>query len=115
MFFSLLQNVARHQPKALVARIESHQWCGELHLGHFEARILLVKVLCCAFFPLVRMASYFYGLPSTRTVRDLFFLVCVCLRSFFSPKKQVPMVTPQDWLKGTKWDGMECRELYLNI
>ena len=49
--FSSLQDVACHQPKALVAEIESRQWCGELHLGRFEGRILLVKVLCCAFFP----------------------------------------------------------------
>jgi hypothetical protein len=115
MFFSLLQNVARPQPKALVARIERHQWCGELHLGHFEARILLVKVLCCAFFPLVRMASYFLWLAFDEDrPRFVFFGVCL-LALLFSPKKQVPMVTPQDWLKGTKWDGMECPELYLNI
>jgi hypothetical protein len=42
--FSSLQDVARHLPKALVARIESRQWCGELHLGRFEAHMLLVKV-----------------------------------------------------------------------
>jgi hypothetical protein len=88
MFFSLLQNVARHQPKALVARIESHQWCGELHLGHFEARILLVKVLCCAFFPLVRMASYFLWLAFDEDRPRFVFLVCVCLRSFFLLKSR---------------------------
>jgi hypothetical protein len=47
--FSSLQDVACHQPKALVAEIESRQWCGELHLGRFEARILLVSVVLCLF------------------------------------------------------------------
>ena len=38
-----------------------------------------------------------------------FFFVCAALFLFFlifSSKKLVPMVTPQDWLKGTRWDGM---------
>ena len=40
-------------------------------------------------------------------------LVFFCLRRalsvfsfYFLLKKQVPMVTPQDWPKGTRWDGM---------
>ena len=73
MLFSSPQDVASHQPKELVARIERDEWSGELHLGRFEARIVLVKVFCCVFFPLVRMTSYFCGLSSTRTVCVLFF------------------------------------------
>ena len=73
MLFSSPQDVASHQPKELVARIERDEWSGELHRGRFEARIVLVKVFCCVFFPLVRMTSYFCGLSSTRTVRVLFF------------------------------------------
>jgi hypothetical protein len=41
--------------------------------------------------------------------RLVVFFVCAALFLFFlifSSKKQVPMVTPQDWLKGTRWDGM---------
>ena len=51
MLFSSPQDVASHQPKELVARIEGGEWSGKLHLGRFEARIVLVKVFCCAFFP----------------------------------------------------------------
>ena len=85
--FSSLQDVARHQPKALVATIESRQWCGELHLGRFGAHMLLLKVRQECVAPnsfMVRVTSYFYGLPSTRTVR---FFLCVCSRFFFPEKK----------------------------
>ena len=51
MLFSSPQDVASHQPKELVARIEGGEWSGKLHLGRFEARIVLVKVCCCVFFP----------------------------------------------------------------
>ena len=68
--FSSPQDIASHQPKELVARIERNEWSGKLHLGRFEARIVLVKVFCCVFSPLVRITSYFCGLSSTRTVRD---------------------------------------------
>ena len=44
--FSLPQDIASHQPKELVARIERNDWSGKLHLGRFEARIVLVKVFC---------------------------------------------------------------------
>ena len=51
----LIQDVARHQPKELVAKIEGREWCGELHLGRFEARLLFIlpsrnkNVACFAF------------------------------------------------------------------
>ena len=50
----LIQDVARHQPKELVAKIEGREWCGEMHLGRFEARLLLIllsqkNVACFAF------------------------------------------------------------------
>ena len=40
--FFLIQDIARHQPKELVAKIESRAWCGELHLGRFEARLFFI-------------------------------------------------------------------------
>ena len=49
MLFSSPQDVASHQPNELVARIEGCEWSGKLHLGRFEARIVLVKVFCCVF------------------------------------------------------------------
>ena len=49
--FSSPQDIASHQPKELVARIERNEWSGKLHLGRFEARIVLVKVFCCVFSP----------------------------------------------------------------
>ena len=49
MLFSSSQDVASHQPKELVARIEEGQWGGKLHLGRFEARIVLVKVCSVVF------------------------------------------------------------------
>ena len=37
MVFFLVQDVAHHQPKELVAKIEGRAWCGEMHLGRIEA------------------------------------------------------------------------------
>ena len=49
----------------------------------------------------VRMASYFYGLPSTRI--RVFFFWCVCSRFFLNKRCRW---CPRNWLKGAKWDGM---------
>ena len=56
--------------------------------------------MCHIFFLLVRTASFSYGLHSTRTLSLLSFFP----RCFLA--LEVPEVTPQDWLKGTMWDGM---------
>ena len=51
VYVFLIQDVARHQPKALVAKIERREWCGEVHLGRFEVRMLLIALKkCCAAF-----------------------------------------------------------------
>ena len=57
---SLLQDVARHQPKALVAMIESRELRGETHIARFEARMLVpfcVEKLCRVLFFSVRRAA----------------------------------------------------------
>ena len=41
---SLVQDVAHQQPKELVAKIEGREWCGEMHLGRFEARLLQLPI-----------------------------------------------------------------------
>ena len=69
---------------------------------------------CCvvSFFPWAGRQAIFMACLRRGPFTIVFFSVCVCLRFFcfcFSSKKQVPMVNPQDWLKGTKWDGMPYR------
>ena len=54
----LLQEVAHRQSKALVDFIEGREWSGEIHLGQFKVWVHI----------LIRTASCFYGLPSTRTL-----------------------------------------------
>jgi hypothetical protein len=58
--------------------------------------------VCCAEFFYGQGDKLFLWLAFDED-RPLFF--CVFARAFFSLKK-VPVVTPQDWLQGTKWDGM---------
>ena len=53
VLMSLLQDVARHQPKALVAMIESRELRGETHIARFEARMhvpFCVEKLCRVLF-----------------------------------------------------------------
>ena len=107
--FSSPQDIASHQPKELVARIERNEWSGKLHLGGFEARIVLAKVFCCVFSPWSGSQAIFVACLRRGRFAISCFFVCAALFLFFlifSSKKQVPMVTPQDWLKGTRWDGM---------
>ena len=111
MLFSSPQDVASHQPKELVARIEGGEWSGKLHLGRFEARIVLVKVFCCVFFPWSGPQAIFVACLRRGRFAISFFFVFATLFLFFlifSSKKQVPMVNLQGWLTGTRWDGMPC-------
>ena len=74
------QDVARHQPKVLVAMIESREWCGETHLARFEARMhvsFCVEELCRVLFFCGEDGKLFLWLAFDEDhLRFLFFGLC---------------------------------------
>ena len=114
--FTLLsspQDIASHQPKELVARIEEGQWGGKLHLGRFEARVVLTEVCSVVFFflPWSGWQAFFVAcLWRGRFAISCFFLFVprsFCFFFYFLLKSRCRWWPPRiAWLKGTRWDGM---------